>query len=186
MTRAVDLRSDVDLATATSTDPQAFGELYRRHERAVLAYFMHWTRSPEVAADLAAETFATALGSIETYQAHRGELRGWLFGIARHVLARSLERGRVDDEVRRRLGISPVVLDDDTLDRIESIASLDGAALRLLGDLPGPIRAAVFGRVIQEREYMELAQALQCSPNLVRQRVRRGLARLRVRLETHQ
>ncbi len=70
--RAGGRRSDLGPATATDTDPQAFGELNRRHERAVLAYSVHWARVPEVAADLTAETFAAALDSIATGQADGG------------------------------------------------------------------------------------------------------------------
>jgi DNA-directed RNA polymerase specialized sigma24 family protein len=83
--RPAHARSDAELAAATPDDPQAFGELYRRHERVVLAYFLHWSRSPELAADLTAETFAAALGSVSSYQPDRGDVRAWLFGIARHV-----------------------------------------------------------------------------------------------------
>jgi RNA polymerase sigma-70 factor (ECF subfamily) len=179
-------RSDAELVAASLAEPEAFGELYRRHERAVLAYFLHWARSPELAADLAAETFAAALDSLSSYRSERGELRGWLFGIAHHVLARSVERGRVEDEARRRLGMPAVLVDDETLERIEAIASLNGSVLELLDELPEPVRAAVSGRVVEEREYLELAQSLACSQSVVRQRVRRGLARLRDRLEMNQ
>jgi RNA polymerase sigma-70 factor (ECF subfamily) len=113
-------------------------------------------------------------------------VRAWLFGIARHVLARSLERGRVEDDARRRLGMPPVLVDDETLERIETVASLDGAALAMLGELPDTLRVAVSGRVLEEREYRELAQSLACSQVVVRQRVRRGLARLRERMEVTQ
>jgi RNA polymerase sigma-70 factor (ECF subfamily) len=176
-------RSDAELAEATPVDPEAFGELYRRHEHVVLAYFVHWSRSPELAADLTAETFAAALGSVSSYQPDRDEVRAWLFGIARHVLARSVERGRVEDEARRRLGMSAVLVDDETLERIEALASMNGSVLKLLDQLPEPIRAAVSGRVVEEREYLELARSLACSQSVVRQRVHRGLARLRDRLE---
>jgi len=178
-------RTDPELASAVVSDPRAFGELYREHEQAVVGYFLHWTRSAELAADLTAETFAPALDSIETFCPDRGELRGWIFGIARHVLARSLDRGRIEDEARRRLGMNPIALDDEMLERIEAVASLDGGALELLSELPPPIRDAVRGRVIEERGYRELAQSLKCSQSVVRQRVHRGLARLRDRLEVN-
>jgi RNA polymerase sigma-70 factor (ECF subfamily) len=184
--KPVGIQSDAELAAATAADPDAFGELYRRHERAVLAFFVHWSRSPELAADLTAETFAAALASLSSYRPERGELRAWLFGIARHVLARSLERGRVEDEARRHLGMPPVLVDDETLERIEAIASTNGAVLKLLAELPEPIQSAVSGRVLEEREYRELAQSLACSQSVVRQRVHRGLARLRDRLEAKQ
>jgi RNA polymerase sigma-70 factor (ECF subfamily) len=179
-------QTDAELAARTLADPVLFGELYRRHERSVLAYFLRWIASPELAADLTAETFAAALGSIAGYEQERGEFVAWLFGIARHVLARSLERGRVEDAARQRLGMVAVYIDSDTIERIEALASRDGAVLDLLAELPEPIREAVSGRVLEEREYRELAESLACSQSLVRQRVRRGLARLRDRLEATQ
>jgi RNA polymerase sigma factor (sigma-70 family) len=135
---------------------------------------------------LTAETFAAALGSLSSYRPELGEPRAWLFGIARHVLAHSVERGRVENRARRRLGIPPLVVDDDALGRIEAVASLNGSVLALLDDLSAPVRAAVSGRVLEEREYRDLAQSLACSQSVVRQRVRRGLARLRERMEIKQ
>ena len=116
-------QTDAELAARTLADPVLFGELYRRHERSVLAYFLRWIASPELAADLTAETFAAALGSIAGYEQERGEFVAWLFGIARHVLARSLERGRVEDAARQRLGMVAVYIDSDTIERIEALAS---------------------------------------------------------------
>ena len=73
-----------------------------------------------VAADLTAETFAAALLSREGYREELGEPRAWLFGIARHVLARSNERRRVEARARRRLQMPPLVLDDEAIERIEA------------------------------------------------------------------
>jgi RNA polymerase sigma factor (sigma-70 family) len=169
-------RSDVELFAATPASPEAFGEFYRRHERAVLRFFLYWARSAELAADLTAETFAAVFESLPRYDPQRGEPRAWLFGIAQNILARSVKRGRVEDETRRRLGLAPVVVDDDALERIEALASQDGSALDALGGLSDVLREAVSGRVLEEREYRELAGALACSQSVVRQRVKRGLA----------
>ena len=176
-------RSDADLLAATPGDREAFAEFYRRRERAVLGFFLHWCRSPELAADLTAETFAAAFESVSRYEPERGEPRAWLFGIARNILGRSVKRGRVENEARGRLGMPVLVLDDDAFERIEALASHDGAALDALDELSEPVREAVSGRVVEEREYRELASALACSEGVVRQRVRRGLARMRDRLE---
>jgi RNA polymerase sigma factor (sigma-70 family) len=173
-------RSDAELAVVATGDPQAFGELYRRHERSVLSYFLHWCGSGDLSADLTAETFAAALGSLAGFDAERGDFGAWLFGIAHHVLARSLERGRVEDDARQRLGMPRLLIDDEALERIEA---LDSSVTALLDQLAEPLRLAVAGRVLEEREYRDLARSLACSPALVRQRVRRGLARLRELME---
>jgi RNA polymerase sigma factor (sigma-70 family) len=162
-------------------DADAFGRFYARHEDAVLGFFLRRVRRPELAADLTAETFAAALRGRRTHDPERGDARGWLFGIARHVLAGSLRRGRVEDDARRRLGMERLVLDDAALVRIEELAG--APALSALDDLPEDQRAAVAGRVVEEKTYEELAEALRCSESVVRQRVSRGLRALRARLE---
>jgi RNA polymerase sigma factor (sigma-70 family) len=176
-------RSDVELLVAAPGDGDAFAEFYRRHERAVLGYFMHWTRSGDLATDLTAETFARAFESAARYRAELGEPRAWLFGIARHVLLRSVRRGRVEDETRRRLGMATLALEDEALERVEELGSRRSDATAALSGLSAVPRDAVAGRIIDEREYRELAQSLQCSESVVRQRVRRGLARMRDHLE---
>ena len=174
--------TDVELLTATTRDPEAFGTFYRRHERLLLAYFRRVTGSVELAADLTAETFAEALASLDHYDPGRGEPGAWLFGIGRHVLARSVERGRVEDRARRRMGMARLVIDDEVFERIEALASAGEAATAALDGLPGSIRDAVTGPVIDEQEYGELARTLSCSESLVRKRVSRGLARMRRQL----
>jgi len=125
-------RTDVELLAAAPADADAFAEFYRRHERAVLGFFVHWCRSGELAADLMAETFAAAFEARSRYRAELGEPRAWLFGIARHVLLRSIRHGRVEDETRRRLGIARLVIDDDALERVEALASQSDAAVDAL------------------------------------------------------
>jgi RNA polymerase sigma-70 factor (ECF subfamily) len=164
-------------------DAQAFGCFYARHEDFVLAVFLRrlGRGSTELAADLTAETFAQALVSRRSFDPSRGEGRAWLYGIARRVLADSLERGRVGDLARRRLRVERLTLDDEAIARIDELTG--DVALAALEGLPEDQRLAVRGRVLEESEYEELARALRCSPSVVRQRVSRGLRTLRDRLE---
>jgi RNA polymerase sigma factor (sigma-70 family) len=173
--------SDAELLSLTREDPEAFGVFYDRFEAAVLSFFWRATRRADLAADLAGETFAQALASAGRFDPRRGSARAWLLGIARHELADVWERGRVEDRARRRLGVEPLALSDEMLERIETLA--DRGALELLAGLPDDQRQAVQGRVLDERDYRELARTLKCSESVVRQRVSRGLRSLRERLE---
>lgn len=178
-----DARGDEDLLGATAHDPLAFGEFYRRHERAILHFFLRRTRSAELAADLTAESFAATLASAERFEPRGdGSATAWLFGIARHVYARSVERQRVEDRARRRLGMPPLALTDELLDRVESAAGAENAEA-LLAELPAAQREALQMRVVDEREYDDIARQLRCSEAVVRQRVSRGLRTLRARTE---
>ncbi len=175
--------SDSELLELTIADPGAFGAFYDRFEEELLAFFMRATQRAELAADLTAEVFAAALSSVHLFRAELGSARAWLFGIARHELADTWQRGRVEDRARRRLGLEPMSLDDETLELIDELGARPAGTLRLLDSLPEDQRAAVKGRVLQERSYDELADSLRCSQSVVRQRVSRGLRSLRQRLE---
>jgi RNA polymerase sigma factor (sigma-70 family) len=179
----VDGRTDVELLAATPGEARAFGVFYGRHERSLLSFFRRSSGSAEVAADLTAETFASALESLPGFRAELGDPGAWLFGIARHVLSRSLERGRVEDRARRRLALPVLVVDDEAIERIDAMAGDGGAVMGLVAGLPEPTRDAVLGRVVDEDDYDELAARLHCSESVVRKRVSRGLAQLRSQMK---
>ena len=175
--------ADSELLARSVADPEAFGAFYDRFEREVLRFFMRATGRGDLAADLTAEVFASALESSHGYTEALGSARAWLFGIARHELADALERGRVEDRARRRLSIEPLTLTDEAIERIEQLAGQGLAALQALEELPAQQRLAIRGRVIEERDYEDLAASMSCSQSVVRQRVSRGLRELRARLE---
>jgi RNA polymerase sigma factor (sigma-70 family) len=175
---------DGELLALTASDPEAFGVLYDRYEAQILGFIWRATRRADLAADLTAEVFASALESAAAFRPECGSVRGWLFGIARHELSDTWERGRVEDRARRRLQVPVQTLTDEDLERVEEIAGhASREALQLLEGLPEDQRLAVRGRVVDELGYPELAASLSCSQSLVRQRVSRGLRALRARLQ---
>jgi RNA polymerase sigma factor (sigma-70 family) len=163
-------------------DPDAFVAFYRRHLSAVLGFFLRRTGDPELTADLTAEVFAAALLAAERFRPGEQPALAWLYGIAAHKLADSRRRGRVQDEARRRLGLDPLAIDDAELARVEEMADTGAAESAVLA-LPPAQRDAVLARVVEERPYAEIADQMQCSELLVRQRVSRGLRSLRAQIK---
>ena len=172
--------SDEELLVASVGDEEAFAAFYRRHARPLAGFFMRRTGSAELAADLTAETFAAALASRRSFDPAKGPAIGWLYGIARHKLARTLAHGRVEDRARRALGMAPLVLDDEA---IELVVTAEGDVVQLLQRLPADQRAAIEARVLDEQEYEHIATATHMSQVVIRKRVSRGLASLRRKLE---
>ena len=172
--------SDEELLVASVGDEEAFAAFYRRNARPLAGFFMRRTGDAELAADLTAETFAAALASRRRFDPAKGPAIGWLYGIARHTLVRTLERGRVEDRARRTLGMAPLALDDEA---IELVVTTDGDVVQLLQRLPADQRAAIEARVLDEQEYEQIAAATQTSEAVIRKRVSRGLAGLRRKLE---
>lgn len=163
--------------------PQAFGEFYARHERAVFRYFYRRVADAEVAADLTAECFAAALLGARRFRSEDGAPAvAWLFGIARNVLRRSAQQRQVDSRARARLGMPPLVLEEETLDALERIHA--GQLMQqALSYLPADQAEAVRARIVDEREYEDIARELRTSEAVVRKRVSRGLSALRRRVE---
>lgn len=163
--------------------PAAFGEFYARHERAVLRFFYRRVLDAEVAADLSAECFAAALLGASRFRGEDGAPAvAWLFGIARNVWRRSAEQRRVESRARARLGMPPLMLEDETLaalDRIHAGQLMEHA----LSYLPADQAEAVRARIVDEREYEDIARELRTSEAVVRKRVSRGLGALRRRVE---
>ena len=169
--------SDEELLAASATDPDAFGEFYYRHVDAIVAFFRRRVVDPELACDLAAETFAGALASVSGFAITEGVARGWLFAIARHKLADAMRLQRLDDRTRRALAIQPLRLDDETLATVDRIAAR--GVLALLDELPAAQRDAIVARYIDGREYDEIAATQCCPESLIRKRVSRGVIALR-------
>src|SRR5262245_65431094 len=84
---------DDELLRRSVRRPEAFGEFYERHERLVLGFFVRRVRDPELAADLAAETFAKALLSARRFRPGGAAASAWLIGIGRGVLGTRLTGG---------------------------------------------------------------------------------------------
>lgn len=75
-----------DIAACRSGDLTAFDPLYLRHVDAVYTYLFRRTLQRAVSEDLTSTTFLKALESIRSFDPAKGELRSWLYRIARNAL----------------------------------------------------------------------------------------------------
>jgi len=174
-------RSDQELLRATRAgDADAYGEFFARHADAVLAFLRKRAGSAELAADLAAETFAAALLAV-----HRGHAEhvpngaAWLLGIARNKLIDSYRAARVQDAARAELGLPRLAVDDEELELIDHIAGGEQPMFAALERLSAQEREAIIERILRERDYDEIAGELGQAETTIRKRVSRGLMRLR-------
>src|SRR5271155_721098 len=178
-------RTDLDLLAGTRAgDGHAFGAFYRRHRDLVLAFLGRRAGEPEVAADLLAETFAVALVAVLDHERELPrEPVAWLMTIARNKLIDSARRGRVERAARERLALQPLSLDDEDVRRIEELIDSTDVVARLAALLPAEQLQALRARVLDERDYAQIAGELRCSEAVVRKRVSRALQTLRGAME---
>jgi RNA polymerase sigma-70 factor (ECF subfamily) len=175
-----------DAASSVASSTHAFRNLYDRYAERIHAYHLRRTRDPEAAHDLAAETFAQAWLSRTRFRDEAGGSAGpWLFAIARHVVLRSVERGRLEQAATQRLGVL------ELLDRPPATAAPDETWLDGLDDdvrwaleaLPEGQRTAVELRIVDDLSYEQVGETLGTTSRAARVRVHRGLRALRSRLD---
>jgi RNA polymerase sigma-70 factor, ECF subfamily len=168
-------------------DHDDISRLYRRHARAMTAFFARRTYDPETAVDLLAETFATAFEDRDSFRGAGDEAAiAWVYGIARHQLSGFYRRGNVERRALAKLGVDRRALTDPEYERIEDLAGLADARRQVaaeLDQLPEDHAHAVRLRVVEELGYDQVAAALGTSEQAARARVSRGLRALADRLD---
>ncbi len=184
LARRLARRSDGELLALTPSVPDAFDAFFVRHSQAIVSYLWRQTGNQDVALDLTSETFAVALESVDRFDPAKGDARGWLFGIAKITMLSTYRKQQAEQSARRRFGLSVEGFSEEDWEQAE--ARIDASLPNIvdgLDDLPRAERLAVIARVLDERDYSEIAVSEQATEAAIRQRVKRGLGRLRKRVE---
>jgi RNA polymerase sigma-70 factor (ECF subfamily) len=176
---------DSDAISASAGAPAGFATIFDRHFDALHAYLQRRV-GPDLADELAAQTFLVAFDGRGSYDPAQPDARPWLFGIATNLLRRHHR-----DEVRRfrayaRSAVDPVM---DAFDGIE--ARLDATKMRrelveALAGLPAEELDPLLLYAWAELSYPEIACALEIPTGTVRSRLSRARGRIRGALESCQ
>jgi RNA polymerase sigma-70 factor (ECF subfamily) len=170
----------VDLAPI-GRDPAAFEDFYRRNIDAVGRFIARRVSDPHTAADLTAEVFLAVIESAHGYRPERGSELGWVFGIARNVLAAQRRRAAAErGGIQRAAGRRP--LDGDDLARLEERIDAESAArrtYRALDALPEPTRQLIELIAVDGLAIAEAAAVLGVTPTAARVRLHRARKVLR-------
>jgi RNA polymerase sigma-70 factor (ECF subfamily) len=157
----------------------AWDEFYGAYAEQIFRFFLRRLFDPEVALDLTGETFAVCWRSRAQFRGTtEREQTAWLYAVAHSQLTRYCRRGDAERRALEHLGVEVPPFSDGDLERVEHDLDFElgrsdvAAALRAL---PTDQRRAVELRVIQEREYEDIARLLEVSEQVVRARVSRGL-----------
>ncbi len=184
-------REDDLLRRAARGDEEAFAQLYRAHQAALCRYALRMTGKAWAAEEIVQEVFLALLGDPGRYDASRGALGAYLFGIARNHVRKHL--ARTPDEV-------PLKGEEEAAagTELRTVANGNGEAnpvvwaeqrqkaeqlRRAVLELPPEYREAVVLCDLEELRYEEAARLLDCPIGTVRSRLHRGRALLTARLE---
>ena len=163
-----------------SGDEEAFLGVYRRRQGAIYRFVLHMSGSATVAEDITQEVFLALLRSECGYDPDRGTLSGYLFGIARKLVLRQVERGRVDVPLEtdsEDVALPELAVIHDPLGDLTHRERLE-ALRRAVTTLPRRYREVVVLCDLEEVDYAEAAVALNCPIGTVRSRLHRARALL--------
>jgi RNA polymerase sigma-70 factor (ECF subfamily) len=150
-------------------DRDGFAEIYRLYSKAVYRYSLFVAADPGKAAEITQDVFVWLVHHPDNYDPTRGELGGFLVGVARQLL-----RQRFRDEQRW------VELEDTVAAREPDGFPPSDVALvrRAVAALPPRYREVVAVCDLEEKTYEEAAVMLECAVGTVRSRLHRARALL--------
>jgi len=161
-------------------DEQAFVALYRRRQAAIFRFAQHMSGSAATAEDVTQEVFLALLRRECGFDPGRGTLSGYLFGIARKLILRQLERGRADvplESEAEEAAVPELAVNEDVLGALTQREGID-ALRRAVLTLPRRYREVVVLCDLEEIDYAEAAEILGCPIGTVRSRLHRARALL--------
>ena len=179
-------RDDVLLRRAAKGDEDAFTRLYHRHQASLYRYAVRMTGSAWSAEEVVQEVFMTLIRDPKKFDADRGSVGAFLFGIARNRVMKHRERNPrpLSLEEPEKDGSAPKE-PADTLtpavwaERWERVDQVREAVLAL----PPEFREAVVLCELEELSYDEAARLSGCPIGTIRSRLHRARALLLARLE---
>jgi RNA polymerase sigma-70 factor, ECF subfamily len=166
--------SDEDLAGwAQRGQREAFGLLYDRHFSSVYGYCYRRLGEREAAQDAAAETFRKALAALPSYRPQA--FRGWVFAIARHVVADAARQHHAD------LSLDDAFAVTDTGASLEEVALVQAEITALIAVLPrlSPDQHEAIAMRLAGLSPAEIGVSLGKSRGAVDMTLHRALLRLR-------
>lgn len=170
-------------------DEESFISLYRRRQSSVYRFALQMSGSTTIAEDVTQEVFMMLMREAANYDAERGTVSAYLYGIARNFVLRRIEKERrfvsmIEESEENDFQVAEnfVAVNDPLgdLTRSETIESVRQAVLAL----PPRYREVVVLCDLHEMSYTEAATTLDCAVGTVRSRLHRGRSILAEKLRS--
>ncbi|NDQ56687.1 MAG: RNA polymerase sigma factor [Acidipila sp.] len=173
-------------------DEDAFTALYRRRQASIYRFALHMSGSPNIADEVTQEVFMLLIRQPQQFDAARGPVASFLFGVARNRVRRCLERERyyvpmADDWEENNSFAGPAAKSGSTENPFEGLAQRETIErVRMaVQALPFNYREVVVLCDLQELSYEDAARLLGCALGTVRSRLHRARALLVEKLRVY-
>jgi RNA polymerase sigma-70 factor, ECF subfamily len=162
----------------------AFTALYERYQGPVYRFALHMSGNTATAEEVTQEVFMLLIGSPKGYAVDKGPLGNYLFGIARNLTRRAVQRSRLDLPIEEEwldTGDAGLTSDLDVLSELSNTELLEYLRKAVLA-LPEQYREVVALCDLEEMSYANAAALLECSPGTVASRLHRARGLLKTKL----
>lgn len=169
-------------------DPEAFEGFYRRHLEAVQRFVARRVGDPYLAADLTTDVFLAAIESAPSYRPARGAPIGWLFGVARNVVAAEHRRNVRERRAVSRIPASAELIEPDELAVLHARIDAEAKSRDLylaMERLSAGDRAVLELVALDGLAVREAARALEIRPVTARVRLHRARRLMQQELGDH-
>lgn len=187
------LLTDEDLVRRICAgDEDAFTTLYRRRQASIYRFALHMSGSPDIADEVTQEVFMLLIRQPQQFDAARGSVASFLFGVARNRVRRCLERERyyvpmADDWEENSSLAGPAAISGSMENPFEGLAQREiiERVRMAVQALPLNYREVVVLCDLQELSYEDAARLLGCALGTVRSRLHRARALLVEKLRVY-
>jgi RNA polymerase sigma-70 factor, ECF subfamily len=170
---------------------EAFGVLYERYQGPLYRFAWHMSGNTATAEEITQEVFMLLIRGPKRYDPEKGSLAGYLFGIARNLTRRAIERSRSsvplsiesDEGSESVSAFDPKDEEHDILAEISQKQLVDFLRKSVL-TLPEAYREVIGLCDLEQMSYTDAAVLLQCSPGTVASRLHRARAMLKSKMQT--
>src|SRR5258708_4573821 len=180
-------RDDGLLGRGGKGDEEAFTLIYRGDQAGMYRFALRMTGNTWAAEEIVQDVFMTLMRDPKKYDATRGALGAFLYGVARNRVMKHLERLPreipLEEKNEDGTGFGIVLQDASTpaiwAEKRERMQQVRAA----VQELPVEFREAVVLCELEEMSYEEAAQMAGCPIGTIRSRLHRGRALLMAKLE---
>jgi RNA polymerase sigma-70 factor (ECF subfamily) len=172
--------ADSDLLAMAGSEPEAFGELFKRHSRSVYAYCARRSGNLDLAEDLTSVVFMEAFRRRRKLQLSNASALPWLIGVANNVVRnadRALRRYRSALD-RIPVPANGISSEEDAMERLGAQEAL-ARALEAISALTQGERDVVLLVLWSEFTYADAATALGIPVGTVRSRLASARAKFK-------
>jgi len=167
----------------------AFETLYARHQGRIYRFALHMSGNAATAEEVTQEVFMVLIDSPKSYDAAKGTVAGWLYGVARNLTRKRISQTRLDLPLMEEAIENGEGCENGFCSGSDPLAELGRAEMldllrKAVLTLPEPYREAVVLCELEEMSYPEAAAILECAPGTVASRLHRAKAMLQAKMRT--